>query len=147
LALGTLSGLAYGGLIVAARALSLRVAALPLLFTQNLLIAVVLAPGLIALGPSVSAPTWGLLVLVAAVHATGAGLFYVAGIRRVSAQAAAILGYLEPLLAAGWGAAFLGESLGPASLAGGVLILSSGALVVWAEGRVPKPVDAPPGGR
>jgi len=142
LALGTLSGLAYAALIVLARAMSLRVAALPLLFTQNLVIATVLAPGLILLGPSVSAGTWGVLLVLGTVHATGGGLLYLAGLRRVSAQTAAILGYLEPVLAAALGAAFLSEPLGPASLAGGSLILVGGALVVRAEGRLPKAIDA-----
>ncbi len=147
LVLGTASGVAYAGLIVFARALSIRVASLPLLLTQNLVIAAVLAPGLIPLAPSVQGQTWGLLMVVGTVHALGGGLLYLAGIRRVSAQAAAILGYLEPLLAAVWGAALLGETLGGTALAGGALILAGGALVVWAEGRSPKAVDAPAGGR
>ncbi|MBE0617724.1 MAG: DMT family transporter [Proteobacteria bacterium] len=147
MALGTLSGLAYAALIVLARALSLRIAALPLLFVQNLVIAAVLAPGLVSLTPSVSASTWGVLLVLGLVHATGGGLLYLAGLRRVSAQTAAILGYLEPVLAAALGATFLGEPLGPASVAGGVLILTGGALVVRAEGQVPKPVDAPASGR
>lgn len=143
LLLGTLSGLAYAVLIVLARALSLRVAALPLLFVQNGVIALVLLPGLVALGvPRGSGTVWALLAL-GLVHATGAGLLYLAGIRRVRAQTAAILGYLEPLLAVGLAAVTLGERLAPGALAGGCLILASGALVVWSEGRTPKPVDAP----
>jgi len=147
LLLGTLSGLAYAVLIVLARGLSLRLAALPLLFVQNGIIALVLLPGLVVLGvPRGSGTVWALLGL-GVIHATGAGLLYLAGIRRVRAQTAAILGYLEPLLAVGLAAAVLGERLGPGALAGGGLILLSGALVVWSEGRAPKPVDGPAGRR
>lgn len=143
LLLGTASGLAYAVLIVMARALCLRVAALPLLFVQNGVVALVLLPGLLLLGLPREPVVLGALALLGVVHATGAALLYLAGLRRVRAQTAAILGYLEPLLAVGLAALVLGERVAPHSLLGGGLILASGALVVWAEGQGPKGVDAP----
>jgi drug/metabolite transporter (DMT)-like permease len=147
LVLGTASGLAYGILIVVARALALRVAALPLLFVQNAVVAVVLLPGLALLGLPRQPAVLGALFVLGIVHATGAALLYLAGLRRVRAQTAAILGYLEPLLAVALAALVLGERLAPGAAVGGGLILASGALVVWAEGRAPKGVDAPAAGR
>jgi len=64
------------------------------------------------------------------------GLIYFAGLRRIAAEKAAILAYLEPLVAvvAGWLA--FGETPAPAALAGGLLIVAGGALVVTRPGGV-----------
>ena len=79
------------------------------------------------------------------VHATGGGVLYLMGIRRVRAQAAAILGYLEPLGAVLLAAWFLREAPGGLALGGGALILAAGALVVWDENRECNLIDSPPG--
>ena len=60
--------------------------------------------------------------------ALGASLFYL-GLSWIPAQRAAILTYLEPLVAALVGAAFFHERLGPAGLVGAALILAAGG---WA---------------
>jgi len=64
------------------------------------------------------------------------GLLYFAGLRRIAAEKAGILAYLEPLVAvlAGWLA--FGETPAPAALAGGLLIIAGGALVVTRPGGV-----------
>ena len=77
------------------------------------------------------------------VHATGGGLLYLAGIRKVGAQVAATLGYLEPLFAAALGVGILGEKLTVPSALGGALILAAGYLVVRENGRRHGTVDAP----
>jgi len=137
LALGVGSGVAYAVLVLLARYYSLRVAALPLIFVQNLVIAVALLP----LGWRLGLPdgaTLGTLVVLGVVHATIGGVLYLRGIRRVRAQGAAILGYLEPLGAVLLAAAFLEETPGGMALLGGCLILLAGALVVWDENREPQ---------
>lgn len=70
------------------------------------------------------APLAGAIVL----GAGGGALFY-AGLRAIPSQRAAVLTYLEPLVAAIVGAAAFGERLGLAGIAGGALILAGGAAV------------------
>ncbi|HSH70069.1 MAG TPA: DMT family transporter, partial [Deferrisomatales bacterium] len=146
LALGVGSGVAYAALVLLARHYSLRVAALPLIFVQNLVIAVALLPLGVRLGLPDNA-TLGTLTLLGVVHATVGGVLYLSGIRRVRAQAAAILGYLEPLGAVLLAAWFLGEQPGGLALVGGALILAAGALVVWDENRECNRIDSSPGPR
>ena len=62
------------------------------------------------------------------VGAIGGGLFYF-GLQRIAAQRAAVLTYLEPLVASLVGALAFGELPGPIGVAGGLLILASGAAV------------------
>ncbi|GAB4258311.1 MAG: hypothetical protein Kow0092_05900 [Deferrisomatales bacterium] len=145
--LGTASGGAYAVLILMARYYTLRVPALSLIFAQNLVIVGILLPWAGWRGVFHGARSWAFLAGMGVVHATAAPLAYLAGLRRTRAQVAAILGYLEPLCAVVWGAAFLGETPGAGALLGGGLLLAGGALVVWDEGRGEKPVDAPDGRR
>ena len=59
---------------------------------------------------------------------TGIGCyFYFSSIGRLPMQTVAIIGYLEPLSALLFSAALLGEKLGPAQVAGAVLILGGAA--------------------
>lgn len=147
LLLGAVSGAAYGGLILLARVLSLRVAALPLIFFQNALLAVCLAPAAALREPVGDVAALVLIVLLGLVHSTAVPVLYLRGIRRVRAQTAAVLGYLEPVAAVALGAVFLGESPGAAGLVGGALIVGGGSLAAWGEARARKPVDVPEGGR
>jgi drug/metabolite transporter (DMT)-like permease len=91
------------------------------------------ATGDLALG-RVSAAGFGWLTALAVVSTVGAvGLFF-AGLKRVGPTAASILSTLEPLVAVLLAFLVLGESLGPAQLTGGALVL--GAVLVLA-GRGP----------
>ena len=72
-------------------------------------------------------PLAGALVIGA-----GGGALYYAGLRAIPAQRAAVLTYLEPLVAALVGAIAFGERLSAAGLAGAALILASGAWVALA---------------
>ena len=65
-----------------------------------------------------------------------AGLVFVYGLRKIPASHASTLTLLEPLVAVLASVAFLGESLGPASIVGGTLILV-GALVVATQAMRP----------
>lgn len=133
LLMGLGSGIAYAGLVLLVRHLSPRIPALLLLFWQNLMTVVLLAPWALRLGPPAAAggKTWPGLFLLGTLHATAAGLLYLAGIRTVRAQTAAVLGYLEPLGAVVLAALFLGERPGLLGLVGGALILLGGGLVVF----------------
>lgn len=136
---GLLSGVAYALLVLLAKHLSPRVPTLVLLFAQNLVIAVLLLP--FAVGAGVPEPgDAAALGVLGTVHATLAGFWYLRGLGRVTAQAAAVLGYLEPLAAVALAAWVLGERPSAFALAGGALILAAGGLVVEAEARLRKPL-------
>ena len=64
------------------------------------------------------------------VHSTIAPILYYRGLREVTANRAAVLGYLEPVSAIILGAIFLNENIYWNTIAGGVLIILSGYLVV-----------------
>ncbi len=73
--------------------------------------------------------------MLGTVHTALAGLVYVHAVKRVKAQHVGIIAYLEPLSAVLFGLAFLGERPGWQDLAGGVLIIAAGSLVMrraWA---------------
>jgi drug/metabolite transporter (DMT)-like permease len=71
-----------------------------------------------------------------AVCGLGGNILFNAGLRRVPTAAAGALTYLEPLTASVVGQVFFAESLTPAGMAGGVLVLVTGAWVA-AERRAP----------
>lgn len=60
----------------------------------------------------------------------GCGALFLAGLRRAPAQRAAVLTYLEPLIATAVGALAFHESLPRLSILGGALILAGGAAIV-----------------
>lgn len=78
--------------------------------------------------PAASSFLWSPLAGALLLGAVGAALFY-KGLAAIPAQRAAVLTYLEPLVAALVGFLAFGEPLGPAGLAGGVLIVAGGAAV------------------
>jgi drug/metabolite transporter (DMT)-like permease len=64
------------------------------------------------------------------VSGLGAGLLYYAGLRRIAAERAAILSYLEPVAAVLCGWLAFGEAPGLGALAGGALVVAGGAIVI-----------------
>jgi DME family drug/metabolite transporter len=58
------------------------------------------------------------------------GLTFVWGLRRIAASHASILTLLEPFVAVVLAALVLGQELGPARIAGGLLILTGAVLVI-----------------
>ncbi len=72
---------------------------------------------------SVSAGGFAWLGALSVVSTVGAIALFFAGLRRVGPTAASILSTLEPVVTVGLAFAVFGESLGPAQLAGGGLVL------------------------
>jgi drug/metabolite transporter (DMT)-like permease len=72
---------------------------------------------------AVSAAGW--LACLAVVSTVGAIALFFAGLQRVGPTAASILSTLEPVVTVGLASAVFGESLGPAQLAGGLLVLAA----------------------
>jgi drug/metabolite transporter (DMT)-like permease len=74
---------------------------------------------------SVSGAGFAWLSGLAVVSTVGAVALFFAGLRRVGPTAASILSTLEPVVTVGLAFVVFGESLGPAQLAGGALVLSA----------------------
>jgi drug/metabolite transporter, DME family len=102
------------------------------------LAAVALLPAL-ALQPGVTAATvargWPLLLWLGAVPTAAAYGIYTAGLRRVPAGAAVLVGLLEPLTATLLGVALFHERLGPTGIAGAVLLATAMAVLGTARPR------------
>lgn len=127
---GTASGVAYAFIIIYSRRLSqllLHHKAIVLLLWTTV---IATAPAALATDYSLTPRTAALLFVTGVLHSTTAPLMYFSALRRVLAQHAAILGYIEPLAAIPLAYLFLSERPPLLSLLGGVLIIVSGYLVV-----------------
>jgi drug/metabolite transporter (DMT)-like permease len=80
-------------------------------------------------GPGFGAAGWFWLACIAVVSTVAAMLAFFAGLRRTSPSTAAILSTFEPVVTTGLAALAFGESLTPMQLAGGLLVLSSVAVL------------------
>lgn len=125
---GLFSGLAYAVLLIVLRKFAKGYHPLVLAFFQNFVIAALLLPFAEAPGNLRSA-LWAFGIM-GIVHSTIAPVLYLRGLKEVTANKAAILGYLEPVCAIILGALFLGEGLHARTAVGGALILFSGYLTI-----------------
>lgn len=123
---GLFSGLAYAVIVILARIYSQGFAPIVLSFVSNLVIAALLLP-FIREFPFNDLPA---VLFMGIVHSTIAPILYYRGLQDVTANRAAVLGYLEPVCAIFLGAIFLNESIYWNTIAGGILIILSGYLVV-----------------
>jgi len=127
---GAASGIAYAFVIILSRRLSqllLHQKAIVVLLWITILTT---APAALSTDYSISMRTAILLIVTGVMHSTIAPLMYFSALRKVLAQHAAILGYIEPLAAIPLAFLFFAEAPPVAALAGGVLILLSGYLVM-----------------
>jgi drug/metabolite transporter (DMT)-like permease len=123
---GLFSGFAYAVLIIIIRTLAQNFNPMIMTFFQNLFIATMLLP-------SVSfsqALNWWAFGVMGVVHSTIAPILYFRGMRDVTANKTAILGYLEPVCAIILGMVFLGEAVNYKTIIGGSMILFSGYLTI-----------------
>jgi drug/metabolite transporter (DMT)-like permease len=125
---GLLSGFAYAVLIILFRIFAQSFHPLVMTFFQNLIIAAILLP-FIEFERGLLSGVWAFAVM-GIVHSTIAPVLYFRGMKDVTANRTAILGYLEPVSAILLGVIFLGEGLDYKTALGGILILSSGYLVL-----------------
>ena len=136
LACGILSALTFALLLVLSkRLLHARVAPLTVAFWDCLVGGIVLAPALLFAGSVVPADAaeWGAVLLLGVVFTGFATLAYAALLGHVTAQAAGVLTFLEPVSAVFLAWALLDESLSPQALLGGALVLLAGIAVVVLE--------------
>jgi DME family drug/metabolite transporter len=125
------SGLGYAATTIVNRRLAADGDPLLLTAATSGIGALVLLPVALFLGMSfpVDAITiWWLVYIGIASTVVAYGLFY-AGLRSTSSEVAGVLTLLEPLTATLLAAAFLGESLSPAGLAGALLLLAAIAVL------------------
>lgn len=125
---GLLSGLAYAVLIILFRIFSRNIHPVFLTFSQNIGIVFLLLP-FVEVQRGLFNALWAFLVM-GVVHSTIAPVLYFRGMKEVTANRAAILGYLEPVCAILIGAIFFGEGVNFRTVIGGSMILFSGYLTV-----------------
>jgi drug/metabolite transporter (DMT)-like permease len=130
---GTVSGVAYGFIILFSRKLSRMLlhhkAVVVLLWITTL----ALSPAAFLVEYHLNLRLLALLTITGMLHSTLAPLLYYNALRKVMAQYAAILGYMEPLSAIPMAYLLLSETPAWTALLGGVLILFSGYLVIQAK--------------
>lgn len=125
---GLLSGFAYAVLVILCRIFAQSFHPLLMTFSQNIVIALLLLP-FVEIHQGLLSAVWAFIVM-GVVHSTIAPVLYFRGMKQVTANRAAILGYLEPVCAILLGFAFLGEGIDYRTIIGGVMILFSGYLTV-----------------
>jgi drug/metabolite transporter (DMT)-like permease len=123
---GLVSGLSYAVIIIFLRLHSHKFHPLMLSFLTNAFIAILLAPFVREIPLHA---IWSFLI-VGIVHSTIAPILYYKGLKLVTANRAAVLGYLEPVCAITFAMLFLGEYPSAISLIGGALIIFSGYLTL-----------------
>jgi len=123
---GLFSGVAYALIILLLRLYSSQFHVLVLCFLTNITGALLLLP-FVRSFPFDSA--W-IFLMMGILHSTLAPVLYYRGLKYVSANKAAVLGYLEPVCAICLAMIFLKEIPGINTLVGGTLILFSGYLTL-----------------
>ena len=127
MAFGT--ALIYAVLMLAGKRLLLRMPAVVMAFGQYIVATVLLLPAVILLPGASSATEWGALAALGVVHTTTAILIFLAGLRLVRADHAAVVTYGEPVTAVLFAAWFLGEPLSWVTAVGGAAVVLAGVLV------------------
>lgn len=142
-ALGAASAVCYAGNIFIARRLEPRVGASRTIAYHALIAAAILAPVAGGELAAMDARAVGVLALGAAGPGALAGVLFVTGLARIGSSRAAVLAYLEPLVAvvAGWIA--WGEGLRAPAAAGAALIVAAGLWVTRAPARAVAVSEAP----
>lgn len=123
---GLISGLAYAIVVIFLRIYSQDFSPLVLCFFTNIFIAVILAP-FIRDFPVAAIRSY---LFMGIVHSTIAPILYYKGLQSVTANRAAVLGYLEPVCAIIFSILLLNEIPRLQSVIGGMLIVFSGYLTV-----------------
>ncbi len=124
--LGLASAVCYAGNVFAARRIAARIGATRALSYHALLAAAAMAPWAAAHLDELTPSRLGLLAAGAIALGAASGVAFTVGLIRIGSARAAVLTFLEPLVAVGVGAAVWGEPLSPLTLVGGTLVLGAG---------------------
>jgi len=123
---GLLSGVAYAVIIIIVRVFAQSYNPVVLAFFQNLIITIMLLPFV----SSFPAQALWSFVLLGALHSTIAPILYFRGMRELTANRTAVLGYLEPVGAIIFSMLLLNEVLTVGVMIGGLLIIFSGYITL-----------------
>jgi drug/metabolite transporter (DMT)-like permease len=127
------SALTYATLVLNAKRLLPGVSTELYMTVEWVVAAAVLLPFVVTQPSPEGARAWGSLIVLGVVSTAITGFMFVSALRVVRADRAATLTYLEPASAVIFAAAFLGEPLTLAVIAGGLLIVGGGILVARLE--------------
>jgi DME family drug/metabolite transporter len=135
----------YAGAVVLAKQLTVQLHVPTIQFWNYSVATVVTVPFLLLGGRVVpEGAEIGYVLLLGVVFTALSGLCFVWLLRKVTTQAISTLGYLEPVSAALLAWAILGQELGWAVVAGGVLIIGAGLLVILYEPAEAPHLESPP---
>ncbi|MEM2964391.1 MAG: DMT family transporter [Candidatus Bathyarchaeia archaeon] len=128
--IGISAGLSYALFIVYSKKTVAHINHYTLALYANIFASLILAPGLITFTYASFPQTqmWLLLLTLGVVNTAFALTLYYSGLRKVRAQEAAVLTYLEPVSAAFYGYLFLGQLLTTLAIIGGALVIIGGYL-------------------
>lgn len=127
--LGIASAVCYAGNVFTVRRIAARIGATRALCYHALLGGAALAPLAAGQLGAVGVADLGLLVAGAVALGGVGGVVFSVGLLRIGSARAAVLTYLEPLVAVAVGAAVWHEPLSPIAVVGGVLVLGAGLQV------------------
>ncbi|MGC8850176.1 MAG: DMT family transporter, partial [Candidatus Bathyarchaeia archaeon] len=135
--LGLSAGLAYALFVIFSKRMLERIPSLTVSFYSYLLAAVWITPLVIGLDFALPGNAWILILVLGVLNTALAVSVYLHGLKRVKAQDAAVLAYLEPASASAFGYVFLGETVNPTAILGGALIILGGYITLSKTRRHP----------
>ena len=143
-ATGLGAAISYALIVIWTKALVRVVSPFAVAFWDYLIAAIVLTPVLLGSGRALpTASEWPAILVLGSLLTAVLGVLYVRLLREVTAQAAGLLSYLEPVSAPLLAWAILGEAVGWQVAVGGLAVLLGGALVVLDEGVDGVAAEAP----
>ena len=142
-ALGLGAAVTYALLIIGVKTVATEISPFVLAFWQYVVVSAALAPFLAWGRVLPRADEWPYVLLLGFLLTGAMGALYVWNLRHVTAQAAGLLAYIEPVSASFLAWVILGQPLGWEIVAGGAAVLAGGALVVLREEPASRPVEAP----
>ena len=144
IATGIGAAILYAVIVIAQKDTLRSVSPFALAFWQYVTAAAALAPALLAADRAAPrGAEWGYLVLMGSALTAAVGVVYLRCLRNVTAQAAGLLSYMEPVSASVLAWAILGQTIGWQVGVGGAAVLAGGALVVLYSESEPVPLEVP----
>lgn len=128
--LGVLSGFFYGLMIVITKLLVERFSLTAIIFYQMVSFTIVLGPALPFFEFTLTPQRIGLLIAYAVLIHIAASYIYMEGLKAIKGQHIGIIACIEPLFVSLWGILFFAEIPSLLTVAGGMLILFSGYLIL-----------------
>ena len=146
LVLSVVAALTFASLVLVGKRLAREHGGIRVALTQQVVAAIVLAPlaALAEWGPFDW--SWAWLIVLGLVHTAAGECLYLWALTRMRVSAHGVLGYLEPVAAVAFGWLLLDEAPRAATVAGGVLIVAAGAIVVRSGSSVGDVTPEVPGG-